>query len=84
MRFKKIPPRGELLDLANCILDGADCLVIGPETSVGMFPVETVQMMSSACKEAEACVWTKQILYDFIDKVNISLPALEQSLFYFT
>ncbi|KAJ8733337.1 hypothetical protein PYW08_001635 [Mythimna loreyi] len=71
MRNKKVPLRGELLDVANCILDGADNLVIGAETAVGMYPVEIIQTLSTACKEAEACVWTKQVFYDFIEKAPL-------------
>lgn len=69
MRYKKIPLRAELLDIANCILDGADALVLSAETAVGEYPVDTVACMASACKEAEACVWTKQIFHDLVDKV---------------
>ncbi|KAG6441421.1 hypothetical protein O3G_MSEX001802 [Manduca sexta] len=71
MRYNKIPLRSELLDIANCILDGADALVLAAETSVGEYPVDTVACMASACKEAEACVWTKQIFNDLIDKTPL-------------
>lgn len=78
MRYRKIPLRAELLDIANCILDGVDSLVLCAETAVGHFPVETVAVTANACKEAEACVWTKQVFYDFIDKViivvQVSIP----------
>lgn len=71
MRYKKIPLRAELLDVANCILDGADTLVLSAETAVGYYPVETVAALASGCKEAEACIWTKQIFLDFVDKVSL-------------
>lgn len=67
---QKIPLRAELLDISNCVLDGADCLVLGPETAVGSYPVEAVLSMASTCKEAEACIWSKQVFMDFVDKVN--------------
>lgn len=73
MRNKKIPLRAELLDIANCILDGADALVLSAETAVGEYPVETVACLANCCKEAEACVWSKQIFYDLIDKVCLKL-----------
>lgn len=69
MRYHKLPFRAELLDIANCILDGVDGLMLSAETAVGQYPVETVECLANACKEAEACVWTKQIFYDLIDKV---------------
>lgn len=69
MRYNKTPLRSELLDIANCILDGADALVLSAETAVGQYPIETVETMASVCKEAEACIWTKQIFDDYIEKV---------------
>lgn len=70
MRSRKIPLRAEVLDIANCIIDGADALVLSAETAVGLYPVETVACLASACKEAEACIWSKQIFHDFTDKVS--------------
>ncbi|KAF9407312.1 hypothetical protein HW555_012617 [Spodoptera exigua] len=60
MRDKKIPLRAELLDIANCIIDGVDSLVLCAVTSVGLYPVDTVAAMCATCKEAESCIWTKQ------------------------
>ncbi|XP_068631426.1 pyruvate kinase-like [Battus philenor] len=71
MRYNRIPLRAELLDLANCILDGADALVLSAETAVGVCPVDTIACMASACKEAEACVWTKNIFHNLVDKTPI-------------
>ncbi|CAH0605872.1 unnamed protein product [Chrysodeixis includens] len=71
MRQRKIPLRAELLDIGNCILDGCDNMVLSAETAVGNYPIETVQVMSSACKEAETCVWSKQVFYDFVDKTPL-------------
>ncbi|XP_032512913.2 pyruvate kinase-like [Danaus plexippus] len=68
MRHNSIPLRAELLDIANCILDGADALVLSAETAVGDYPVDTVECMATTCKEAEACVWTKQVFHDMFDK----------------
>ncbi|KAL0832950.1 hypothetical protein ABMA28_001085 [Loxostege sticticalis] len=71
MRFKKIPLRAELLDIANCILDGADALVLTAETAVGLYPVDTIACLANICKEAEACVWTKQLYHDLIEKTPL-------------
>ncbi|KOB68932.1 Pyruvate kinase [Operophtera brumata] len=71
MRQKKIPLRSELMDIANCILDGADALILSAETAVGDYPVDTVTCMASCCKEAEACLWSKQIFHDLVDKTPI-------------
>ncbi|XP_023940771.1 pyruvate kinase-like [Bicyclus anynana] len=68
MRYNEVPLRAELLDIANCVLDGADVLVLSAETAVGLYPEATVQCMADTCKEAEACIWTKQLFSDLIDK----------------
>lgn len=70
MRNNELPLRSELLDVANCVLDGADALVLSANTAVGLYPVSTVACLAATCKEAESCIWTKQVFYDFIDKVH--------------
>ncbi|MFH0714036.1 MAG: pyruvate kinase, partial [Candidatus Micrarchaeota archaeon] len=53
MTNSPIPTRAEVTDVANAILDGSDAVMLSGETSIGKYPVKTVQMMARIIQHTE-------------------------------
>ncbi|MBI2994646.1 MAG: pyruvate kinase [Gammaproteobacteria bacterium] len=49
----QIPLRAEVFDVANAVIEGTDAVMLSAETSIGMFPVQTVAAMARICEETE-------------------------------
>ena len=53
MTHNPVATRAEVNDVANSVIDGADAVMLSGETSVGKFPVKTVETMRGIIRDIE-------------------------------
>ena len=54
MKHNIRPTNAEVTDVANAVLAGCDAIMTSDETTMGEYPVQTVQNMAEICKKVES------------------------------
>jgi pyruvate kinase len=87
MTHSRQPTRAEATDVANAVLDGADCVMLSGESATGDFPVEAVATLSRITAATEpyrkrADLWERlktlprDMEYSTADLLSLSVEAV--------
>ncbi len=60
MVHNPLPTRAETTDVANAIMDGADCVMLSDETAIGNYPIEVIDIISEIAANTENYIFEQR------------------------
>ena len=73
MIHNPVPTRAEASDVANAVWDGTDVVMLSGETSIGKYPVRTVNFMNDILRNAEKHLFNHLVKFKIPEKVEENL-----------
>ena len=68
------PTNAEVTDVANAVIAGCDAIMTSDETTIGNYPVETIETMSRICENVE------QVTKYNLDEFRLSGTAIHNTI----
>ncbi|CDW77623.1 pyruvate kinase [Stylonychia lemnae] len=77
MVHNPFPQRAEVTDIYSAVMDGADCLLLNSETTIGKYPIEAIKTMNEVCMNAERHFSYRDFFIEMLTKAEKPMQTVE-------